>query len=360
MVDTSGSDADQRVSPATGEPEALHSTVLEASPDGWDDALRQAKSGSLLMYQSTGWAERLRELFGIRPKYVCVYRGTRLVLGLQVFTGLIRYATVNLPPRVRIRTALKQLLYRLARRSDLCWYGEPVEFVDDIGGSEYTQLITTVDDFRVANRLRLSQGNWPQKWRGVLPPKFSLYEWATLVIDLRRSEEEILKSLKASARKEISKAAQRGVEIRQVETISELHNYYRFAADCAHRYGKDMFGFEDFETMWRHLRRWGYFETFVAYLAGEMIAGLSVWGDRTMVGELGSFQSQRAYDDKLGGSDAVKWAAIRWARQTGVNFFDLAGINPSPMDEKEITIRRFKEKWSGTERRFVILRSGWR
>ena len=108
-----------------------------------------------------------------------------------------------------------------------------------------------------------------------------------------------------------------------------------------------MYGFLDFETMWRHFRPNAVFETFVAEKSNVPIAGLSVWGYNGIIAELGSFQSEKGFVEKLYGSDLIKWEVLRWGSEQGYRAFDLAGISPKPQDAKERGIRQFKEKWGG-------------
>ncbi len=145
------------------------------------------------------------------------------------------------------------------------------------------------------------------------------------------------------------------ISVRKIETLDELRAYYDFVEECSKRYGKKVYGFDDFGTMWKYLRGAGTFETFVAEHDGKMIAGLSVWGSNGKLCEIGSFQSQDAYERKLFGPDLLKWTIMQWACEQDHVSFDLGGVNPEPVDEKELNIRRFKEKWGGEYSEYLIV-----
>jgi lipid II:glycine glycyltransferase (peptidoglycan interpeptide bridge formation enzyme) len=172
---------------------------------------------------------------------------------------------------------------------------------------------------------------------------------------LDQDEEALWRGLKNSARKAVRKAADDGVTVSRVGSLEELRDYYRFAAKCARRIGKQLFGFRDFETMWRHFRSNAVYETFVAEWKGQPVAGLSVWGFGSSVTELGAFTSEIAATEHLYGGDLIKWEVITWARSRGLKSFDLAGFNPAASDPKEVAIRQFKEKWGGRRLDYLLV-----
>lgn len=217
-------------------------------------------------------------------------------------------------------------------------------------------MAEAIDHFTAGNRLALGGGVWPLEFASMAPPGWCLRPWATLVVDTASDRDVIEARLKRSARKAIRKAERDGLSVRRIESLRQLQEYYRFAAQCARRYRKRMYGFRDFESMWQDIRPSGVFETFVAEKDGEMLAGLSIWGFASSAGELGSFQSERSYQEKLYGPDLVKWHAICWAHGAGLRRFDLAGVNPSPTSRKEAQIRQFKEKWGGEYIEYLTVR----
>ncbi len=199
-----------------------------------------------------------------------------------------------------------------------------------------------------------ASGRWPG--RKPCPRSWRTRRWATLKLDLRPGPEALREGFKPAARKAIARAERDGITVRRIESLEELERYYRFAEDCSRRYGKRLYGFRDFSTIWELIRPVGVFETFAAEHRGETIAGLSVWGCGKSIGELGSFQSERSFREKLYGPDLVKWELIRWACAAGLESYDLAGINPQPASEKESGIRRFKEKWGGAWEEYLLVR----
>jgi hypothetical protein len=326
--------------------------IAETIDASWNEKLLSGKTESLYLYHATPWADRLKELLGFRPFYFLIKQGNEIRLMLL--------ACVEPLPKISlsddVKNTIRNLLKRLKGKKSLSWSGQPIFFKDNDEGA-YAFLAARIQDLLKNKSLRLSRGEWPISQKSALPKNWVIKEWATLKVDLTQDLQDIYASFKPAARKEVRKAKERGVTVKRLETIEELRVYYEFAEQCAKRYNKHLIGFRDFSTMWNHFRRWGFFETFVAYYSGRMIGGLSVWGDRNCVIEIGSFQSEECFRQKLGSADIIKWEVIQWAKSVRARSFDLAGINPFPQNEKEQGIRRFKEKWSSQEYRFLIVAS---
>ena len=289
---------------------------------------------------------------GHEPRYIAV----RDELGRGVMLAIFRAA-------INSDDSLKGMLRKLAARigirpaETLLWYGHPVFTANSAVENDeivLTALGQAIEKMRNAAGLGIGSGRWPLQ-HSTLPSNWSTRTWGTYRLDLRRSPEAIFRNFKSSAHKAIRRAERDQISVRQIETLDELRTYYRFAEECSQRYGKMLLGFDDFATMWKYLRPAGIFETFVAEHESKMIAGLSVWGAGGNICEIGSFQSQEAFEKKLFGPDLLKWRIIQWACERGYNSFDLGGVNPVPSDEKERNIRRFKEKWAGEYSEYLIV-----
>jgi hypothetical protein len=265
-------------------------------------------------------------------------------------------ACVARPWRIRgLGNSLRHLLPAVlrGRAGSLLWYGEPV-ILSPAHSEHYRRLALCLDQEARRRWLRVASGAWPVAHEEVLVNGWKRKRWGTILIDLRQTKEELLAAMKSSSRKALRRAARDGITVRRITTLEELQSYYVFACRCAQRYGKRMHGFEDFQSMWEQIRPQAWFETFVAEHGGEMIAGLSVWGQGDSVGELGSFQSERSFSEKLYGPDLLKWAVLEWGHDQGLRTLDLSGVNPMPQG-KEVGIRQFKEKWGGTYYEYVTI-----
>lgn len=311
------------------------------APDDWDESVRRGECLTLLLYHTTHWARRQRRLLGYRPVYFSIDSPGGPVLRLLGFACVPWRA-------VGIGAAAREAVHCGRRRAlgTLRWYGLPVATAP-ADTAAYAALANVVQSFAAKRWLAPSGGNWPLEVAEAATALWPCHPWATLIVPLGPSLEAMEANLRRSARKAIRRARRDGLTVRRVQTIDQLRDYYSFAEECSRRYRKRMYGFRDFESMWCDIRPHGVFETFVAEKDDQMIAGLSIWGFGSSVGELGSFQSERSFQEKLFGPDLVKWEALRWGHAAGLTRFDLAGVNPDPATDKEAQIRQFKEKWGG-------------
>lgn len=335
----------------TDDIESCFTLSIELRPlDCWNELVYAGSTESLHLYHSTQWANRLQRLLGDTPWYVTVRRNGVAVLMVLAFEEARRRTR-----GVGIRRLVSFIRNQLNRRQGCRWYGQPVA-VGVAGAEAFDFLAVSLGEHLRMRGWRLAGGEWPLEFETAIPPGWQSRKWATLRVDLTPDLPTILDRFKPAARKEIRKAETKSIEVRQIATIPELIAYAKEAVICAARYGRTDVSIEDFISMWDNLRTENtFFETFAAWHEGHFVAGLSIWGTRHCVGELGSFQSAYAFDRKLSGPDLIKWHVIRWAKSQGIGALDLAGINPAPATSKEENIRRFKEKWGGRFYEYVVL-----
>lgn len=327
------------------------------SPAEWNGWVSEAEWGTL--FQTTFWADRLCELLDCQPCYFVVRRHdsdhpSLLLLGFHVRAELTGSEGQTLMARVG-----QQIRKALGKHRHFQWFGQPALLDGEVSDEAYRELFVEIERFcrRSGISTVLPSPIADQAARS-LPPGWEIKSWATYVVNLQQSEDDLWGNLKKSARKALRRAQKDDIVVHRVTSLEDLRVYYDFAVQCAARYKKRMYGFVDFETMWRHFHTNAIFETFVAEHAGEPIAGLSVWGYNGIISELGSFLSERAYHEKLYGPDLIKWELLKWAHKRNLRCFDLAGVNPDPESPKEQGIRQFKEKWGGQYSTYLLVSRG--
>ena len=325
--------------------------ISSTPPEQWNDWINALAGNQFTLYHREVWAERLKSVRGYDPLYLSIMDG-------ETFLGLVLAAEIR-PLKLRLPREIAYYTFKsLKSRSlgQLTWYAEPVTR-EDKRDQVLAEIAAAIENYVRKNHLKVANAHWPAEHVGSLPDSWISKKWATLTVDCSRDDNSLPASFKPAARKAIRRATEDGIVVRQIENIEQMREYYSFARQCSRRYGKKLAGFEDFENLFTEVRSRSIFETFVAEKDGEPLAGLSVWGDGNFIQELGSFNSERAFREKLYGADLLKWEIIRWARANGIRWFDLAGINPDPTDSKEENIRRFKEKWGGHYSEYLLVSS---
>lgn len=176
--------------------------------------------------------------------------------------------------------------------------------------------------------------------------RFKKQNWNTIIIDLHISEDELLKNFKHAARKSIKRANSLGM---YVELCNSFEQYYTefWLPFCAlkkrtvkdkdfYKYGWDL----DQENIYRY---------WIAKAAsGEPLGYLGTYSYKGVATEIMSALTPLAIEAKMPAQDLLHYEIIKFHKNLGDDYFDLAGFNPHPKDDKELNIRRFKEKWGST------------
>ncbi|PIO02733.1 hypothetical protein COU38_01895 [Candidatus Micrarchaeota archaeon CG10_big_fil_rev_8_21_14_0_10_54_18] len=174
---------------------------------------------------------------------------------------------------------------------------------------------------------------------------FKKKEWATFLLDLRRGKEELWAGVDKATRKIVRRTREKGVEVRTAENEEDYAAYHAVMNENRRRNKVKEYPYS--RAFWELFKEAGMGEIFVAELDGRILGGLTASLYNDYVNEWGAALSNKAREEKIYASDAVRWAVIEWARAKGAHYYDLTGVNPAPRDEKEKGIYRFKEKWGG-------------
>jgi len=146
---------------------------------------------------------------------------------------------------------------------------------------------------------------------------------ATIRLDLRRSDEELLSSMSAMRRRNVRKALRSGLEVCQEDNIGLFH---RLHVATARRQGFVPATRENLQAQWDLLEPHANCTMFIARYHGLPAAG--IWATRfagTVTFKLAGWDASSAAPPHA--SDAVQWAAIQWARTNGARTYDLGGFD---------------------------------
>jgi len=151
------------------------------------------------------------------------------------------------------------------------------------------------------------------------------YNFATVLVDLSPSLDDIMKALPQKGRHAIRRAERDGVTIKQVEPTDEncqiMYQLLRGTADDS------AFSIRPPEYYQRFYRRYGENGgLFFAYYDGVPVAGAfaMVQGQKSMYKDGASIRQRTAY----GASHLLQWRVMQWAKAKGSLEHDLAGAPP--------------------------------
>src|SRR5207248_6271924 len=218
--------------------------ISEAPPPWWDQAICSGRCGDLCLYQTTSWAMRLHELLGYEPRYLVVSGNAAPLAMIVIFVA--RGVSGD-----GFRGGLRHLAGKLGLRPNrfLVWHGQPVLSAALSVRDEREVMeafARAVDELRRTLRLGIGAGQWPLDHAAALPSRWGARRWGTFRVDLRPGADVLFEKFKQSARKGIRRAVRDNIVVRKINTLDELREYYVFVEECSKRYGKKVYGFDDF------------------------------------------------------------------------------------------------------------------
>lgn len=280
---------------------------IETKPDPvWDARVEAAPGGDLA--QTTLWATS-RQRLGFRSLHVtitdshgamagaCIVYAKRLAPGFWAASmprGPLLFAAPSEAPAV-----LRQIVAVLRKQGIGFLVIQPPE------GAESTVLAMRELGFR--------------------PGVPSVAPEATLRLDLRRDDDELLRAMNSNRRRDIQKALRANFTIREETDISAFH---RLNTATAERQGFDPVTLENLKAQWESLSPHRKCAMFVARYNDVPVAAiwLTCFAD-TVTYKLAGWDAAVAAPPNA--SDALQWNAIQWARAQGAHSYDFGGFDRS-------------------------------
>ena len=180
-------------------------------------------------------------------------------------------------------------------------------------------------------------------------------KWSTIIIDLKKSKEELYGKIdKHGARKNIERSLRRGVTVEEITDREQLNEYNRLRNQIRRRLGVKEKSIENMVEVQEVRRSFGL-KGFLAKKDGETVGGISFNHFCKHIIEIGIIRTKKDFQEKLYSQDLLKWKIIEWGVENNMNYFNLAGFNPNPINKKEEGIKRYKEKWGGDRRDYWII-----
>jgi lipid II:glycine glycyltransferase (peptidoglycan interpeptide bridge formation enzyme) len=163
----------------------------------------------------------------------------------------------------------------------------------------------------------------------------------TMLIDLTRSEDDLLAAMKPKTRYNVRLAQKKGVTVRAGER-RDLDLLYQLYAETAQRDGFIIRPVDYYRDAWGSFVQAGLAQPLIAFVGQEAVAGLILFhfSDRAwyMYG-MSSNQHREKMPNHL-----LQWEAMRWAKAQGCVVYDLWGA-PDELKESDSMwgVYKFKE-----------------
>jgi lipid II:glycine glycyltransferase (peptidoglycan interpeptide bridge formation enzyme) len=171
----------------------------------------------------------------------------------------------------------------------------------------------------------------------------------TLLLDLTKTEEELLNEMKPKWRYNIKLAERKGVTVRQSNKQDDLKKFYELSRGMVKR-GYHSFEFVHYQKMLENLGKNA--TLFVAEQEKDILSVLLV----TFYDKTATYLHGASADVKreLMPNHLAQWEAIKDAKSRGCEIYDFWGIEPENQENHEWAgISRFKRGFGGEEVHFL-------
>ena len=169
----------------------------------------------------------------------------------------------------------------------------------------------------------------------------------TVVIDLTKSNDTILREMKKKTRYNIRLAERKGVEIRRIDD-ELLPEWYEIYQETAERDKIGIHSIDYYLTVYREIKRSSFAEPLLlgAYIEGRLSAGIFIvlCQDKATYLYGASSDSYRNYMPNY----LLQWEGLRRAKAAGCREYDMYGIPPEDdPDHPMYGLYRFKTGFGG-------------
>lgn len=274
----------------------IHTEVCEEAAV-WDEIVHDLGGHPLQLW---GWGE---------VKSAHNWRAHRVIFtdDEQAVVGAAQVLERTLP------TPFRRLLY--VPRGPVWKEGRGEAVIDSLASFVKTQfpgVVLTVEPDSV--EMPLAEG-WRQSPNTILIP-------STLILDLTKTEDELLAAMTKKTRQYIRKSGREGVEIRRVRRADDIASLLAIYRETAARAG---FALHDDQYYYDIHEQLGDSSIiFAAYVSGAPVAFLWLAASRRTAFELYGGMNDEGRDARV--NYTLKWHAIRKCQEWGIERYDLNGL----------------------------------
>jgi hypothetical protein len=334
------------------------------SENRWNNALQSAGVHGTL-FQSTYWAEYLRQVQGDQPIYLFSEdkRGNinGLLLAVQSCYGrfpVFNWGRFESARGHVIRNMYKTVLEKVFEKMlpFVYWQNGPVILKESLKNNHnecdkiYRSLIEKV--LNISDERKFYAINARPSYFMDYPELMNSYGFekrrmGTILVDLGNPIESIWRSLERRTRRNITKIKD-SIVYDEARSLKDLQMFYILLVQLTKRLKIKPWPFHHYESLWNFFHPLGKIVAFIAFLNEKPIGANVLLMHNSMVHEYMYADSDFARSNKIYVIDALKWHTIVWAHDKGFKYLDLGGAFQYMIeagDEKFQNILRFKSKF---------------
>lgn len=263
--------------------------------------------------QSWEWGQ-FRESLGLKVMRLGVYDESKLIAGYQAtfhLLGKTKYSILYLPKNAMLDKNVIEAFVKIAKEENAVFLKTEPEIPKNSGFS-------AIDDFF--------------KQQGFIPSK-SIFAKYTLMIDLTKSENELLVNMHPKTRYNIKLSQKQGVKVIEDNSDKAFQEYLKLHFETTEREGFYSHTHLFHQKMWEILKPAGIAHLMIASYQGKPLTAwiLFTFNNKLYYPYGGSSREHK----EVMPSYAMMWEAIKFGQKNKCQTFDLWGIpgpNPDPKD----------------------------
>jgi len=313
-------------------------------PDAnWNTRLVEAEIGTINQTKERGINF---ERNGQTPHFLHFLNGKGAIIGQLLYSTSSRLEKRGITNRFLKKVpGLEKTVY--------FWIYGPIIFVPEL----YSEIHSTFSKFLKSKNRKIFGTTNPLLFNDelILKKNYSVKEWSTYLIDLTKTNDELYHNIdKHSGRKNIERSIRRGITVEEINENS-LKDYQMIRNEFKESMGDPKIDFQQSLAWWKLMKPLGY-TGFLARKDGRPVGGLLFSFFNKVIVEAGVARSKEDFSENLYSQDLIKWKIIEWGVENNMKYYDLAGYNPHPINQKEEGIKRYKAKWGGKQRTYWIIK----
>lgn len=328
-------------------------------PDAdWDKRVLEANG---FVYQTTGYAEYIKETLGMKLLFLIARDSSGKILGqMAVHYGPLfsKYLKDRHKILYKIFSKFFKVYYCVKGpvifdQSDLTLkkaiYEKFIDYLDDLGKKAYM-----IQDFSLP--IGEDEGIYEIfKRRG-----FYSDSWGTVIVDTTKSVDEndkngLWMNLGKTRRYDVRQGSNQSLFVKEARSKEEYEKVISIIEDMSKRNKVFAHPRTYYYKLFGVLGKKNLIKTFFIEKDGNGVATISVYlfGKRaiqTLVAH-----TEYSIKEKIFGTDFLEWWLIKWCHDNGYETYDLAGIRPESKNRKDISLMEYKMRWVGKD----VLKGGW-
>ena len=183
---------------------------------------------------------------------------------------------------------------------------------------------------------------------------YNTKKFVAFLTDLKKPIEEIWKNVQQYAKKNVNRAAKRGVTIKELKTFEDSKQ----AISLFQKWGKTK-GLiisdpeQQLKKFWDRQNS-GFEKTFLAFKEEQLVSSITISHFNNIVVPIQVLNSYSSIARNLGGP-ALTWYAIKWSKEFKFAIYDITGGPLLPENEqvndkkRPYSLIHYKKKWGGKQ-----------